>query len=94
MPVMTLSFPNPSRSFDDEQNVVRFSGHDGMSQVRFLVEAAALEKSGAELRGTAPSEAKCLAAFDSMRTSIYDAARKAYSHRRRDFYTLTTADFR
>ena len=91
---MTLSFPNPSRSFDDEQNVVRFSGHDGMFQVRFLVEAAALEKSGAELCGTAPSEAKCLTAFDSMRTSIYDAARKAYSHRRRDFYTLTTADFR
>jgi hypothetical protein len=90
---MTLSFPNASRSFDDEQNAVRFSGHDGMSQVRFLVEAGALERSGAELRGTAPSEAKCLAAFDSMRTSIYDAARKAYSHRRRDFYTLTAADF-
>lgn len=91
---MTLSFPNPSRSFDDEQNAVRFSGHDGMSQVRFLVEAGAqLEKSGTELRGTAPSEAKCLAAFDSMRTSIYDAARKAYSHRRREFYTLTAADF-
>jgi hypothetical protein len=90
---MTLSFPNASRSFDDEQNAVRFSGHDGMSQVRFLVEAGALEKSGAELRGTAPSEAKCLAAFDSMRTSIHDVARKAYSRRRRDFYTLTAADF-
>ena len=90
---MTLSFPNASRSFDDEQNAVRFSGHDGMSQVRFLVEAAALEKSGVSLRGTATSEAKCLAAFDAMRTSIYDAARKAYSHRRHDFYTLTAADF-
>jgi hypothetical protein len=91
---MTLSFPNPSRSFDDEQNAVRFCGHDGMSQVRFLVDAAALEQSGAELLGTAPSEAKCLAAFDSMRTSIYDAARKAYSRHRRDSYTLTSADFR
>jgi hypothetical protein len=50
---MTLSFPNPSRSFDDERNAVRFSGHDGMSQVRFLVEVGALEKSGTELRGTA-----------------------------------------
>jgi hypothetical protein len=87
---MTLSFPNPSRSFDDERNAVRFSGHDGMSQVRFLVEAGALEKPGTQL----PSEAKCLAAFDSMRTSIYEAARKAYSHHRREFYTLTAADFR
>ncbi|TIP81658.1 MAG: DUF1488 domain-containing protein, partial [Mesorhizobium sp.] len=58
-----------------------------------LVEASALEKSGTDLRGTASSEAKCLAAFDSMRASIYDAARKAYSRRRRDFYTLTAADF-
>jgi hypothetical protein len=90
---MTLSFPNPSRSFDDERNAVRFSGHDGMSQVRFLVEANALGKWCIVSRDTAPSEAKCLAAFDSMRASIYEAARKAYSHRRREYYTLTVADF-
>lgn len=89
---MTLSFPNPSRSFDDVRNAVRFSGHDGMSQVRFLIEADALDK-GTDVRG-APSEAKCLSAFDSMRTSIHEAARKAYSHGRRDSYTLTAADFR
>ena len=51
-PVMTLAFPNPSRSFDEVRNAVRFIGHDGMFQVRFLVEAGALEKSGTELRGT------------------------------------------
>lgn len=39
-------------------------------------------------------EAKCLSAFDALRTSIYDVAREAYSHDRRDSYTLTVADFR
>ena len=34
------------------------------------------------------------AAFDALRTSIYDVAREAYSHGRRDSYTLTAADFR
>ena len=27
---MTLNFPNPSRSFDEKRNAVRFSGYDGM----------------------------------------------------------------
>lgn len=42
---MTLTFPNKSRSFDDVRNVVHFIGHDGMFEVRFLVEAAALSTS-------------------------------------------------
>jgi hypothetical protein len=91
---MTLAFPNPSRSFDDVQNVVRFTGHDGMFEVRFFVEAGALAKSEAAARRTGTLEAKCLAAFDALRTSIHEAARKAYSHGRRASYTLTVADFR
>ncbi|MBB2672903.1 UNVERIFIED_ORG: hypothetical protein GGE44_002465 [Rhizobium esperanzae] len=39
---MTLTFPNKSRSFDESRNAVRFSGYDGMFEVRFLVEANAL----------------------------------------------------
>ena len=33
---MTLGFPNPSRSFDEVRNAVRFIGHDGMFEVPFL----------------------------------------------------------
>jgi len=90
---MTLAFPNPSRSFDEVRNAVRFTGHDGMFQVRFLVEAGALSKSKSAVRGTALAESECLSAFDALRPSIHDVARKAYSHSRRDSYTLTAADF-
>jgi hypothetical protein len=86
---MTLAFPNPSRSFDDVRNAVRFTGHDGMFEVPFYIETGAL--SG---RGAALSEAEYLSAFDAKRGSIHDVAREAYSHGRRTSYTLTSADFR
>jgi hypothetical protein len=89
---MTLDFPNRSRSFDEARNAVRFIGYDGMFEVPFFVEAAALAKQG----GNRPraSEAECLAAFDAARGSIYDVAREAYSNGRRTSYTLTATDFR
>ena len=91
---MTLAFPNPGRSFDEVRNAVRFTGHDGMFEVRFFVEAGALQQSDAALRGSEASEKKYLAAFDALRTSIQNVARKAYSHGHRDSYTLTATDFR
>ena len=91
---MTLGFPNPSRSFDDERNAIRFIGHDGMFEVRFFIEAAALAKTGVKPRGATASEADYLAAFDSARGSIQDVARKAYANGRQTSYVLTAADFR
>ncbi|MQW94348.1 DUF1488 domain-containing protein [Sinorhizobium fredii] len=91
---MTLLFPNPIRSLDEKRNAVRFIGHDGMFEVRFFVEAEALVIADAELRRSEVSESKLLSAFDALRPSIYDVARKAYSSGRRDSYTLTAADFR
>jgi hypothetical protein len=90
---MTLAFPNPSRSFDETRNAVLFMGHDGMFQIRFFVEAGVLTKSHIAEREAGALEAKNLSAFDVLRTSIYDVARDAYSHDRRDSYTLTVADF-
>ncbi|WP_157014722.1 DUF1488 family protein [Mesorhizobium xinjiangense] len=87
---MTLQFPNRSRRFDEVRNAVRFIGHDGMFEVPFFVEAAALTLPGSmEL-----SEADFLTAFDAARGSIHDVAREAYSYGRRTSYTLTEADFR
>lgn len=87
---MTLEFPNRSRSFDEVRNAVRFMGHDGMFEVPFFVEANALAtKSRAN-----PSEDDCLSAFDAARNSIHDVAREAYSHGRRNVYTLKAGDFR
>ncbi len=86
---MTLTFPNPSRSFDETRKAVRFTGYDDMAQVPFIIEAEALSISGR----TAESESECLTAFDAARGSIQSAARKAYSRGRGNPYTLTVADF-
>ena len=90
---MTLAFPNPSRSFDEARNAVLFFGHDGVSEIRFFVEAGALARSGTALPMSGMSEAKCLSAFDAVRTSILEIAREAYSHGRRNYDTLTGAQF-
>lgn len=89
---MTLAFPNPSRNFDETRHGVRFSGHDGMFEILFFVEAAVLAERQPQ---PAPlSEEQCLSAFDAKITSIHDVARKMYSGHRRHSNTLTTADFR
>jgi hypothetical protein len=80
---MSLIFPNRSRSFDDTKNAVRFSGYDGMFEVKFLVEAAALNST---------NETGCLNAFDNSRTAIQKAATKLYASRRGSSFTLSSQD--
>jgi hypothetical protein len=92
---VTLEFLNPSRSFDEERNAVRFIGHDGMFEVPFFIEADAL----ASMRGTGggrleAAKAASLEAFDALRRSVYDIARKLYSRGRQTSYTITAADVR
>jgi hypothetical protein len=60
---MALQFPNRSRSFDDVKRTVRFRGRDGMFEVSFLIEAAAL----LTRPGSGAAEAKYLSAFDRSR---------------------------
>jgi hypothetical protein len=88
---MTLNFPNPSRSYDAAAKRIRFTGHDGMFEVPFFVEVAALS---AASPATSGAEDKYLSAFDAKRSSIQDVAREAYSHSRKTMYVLTRADFR
>ncbi|WP_455872458.1 DUF1488 family protein [Rhizobium yanglingense] len=87
---MTLIFPNRSRTFDETRKAVRFTGYDGMFEIRFLVEAAALGQSAA----ANASELACLNAFDAARSTIQEAAVRAYANRRGNNLTLTARDFR
>jgi hypothetical protein len=89
---VTLAFPNPSRNFDETRNAVRFFGHDGMFEIRFLVEAEVL--AGGQPPGARMSEAQCLSAFDTMRTTICNVATKVYARHRKSISILTAADFR
>jgi hypothetical protein len=88
---VTLAFPNSARSFDEVRKAVRFFGHDGMFEIRFFVEAAALAKGN--VHATGMSEAQCLSSFDAMRTPIYEAAKKVYAKYRRNLNILTISDF-
>ena len=87
---MSLTFPNPSRSYDEAGKRIRFVGHDGMFQISFSVAADAISKAPS---GTAISEATYLAAFDTASRSIHDIASKAYARTRKSIYVLTAADF-
>ncbi|MER8747136.1 DUF1488 domain-containing protein [Mesorhizobium sp. M1004] len=87
---MSLTFPNPSRFYDEAGKRIRFVGHDGMFQISFSVAADALSKAPS---GTATAEATYLAAFDIASSSIHDVASKAYARTRKSIYVLTAADF-
>ena len=68
---MALSFPNQSRSCDEANRRVRFVGHDGMFEVRFLVRAEMLASEQSQ-RTASPSD--YLKSFDALRPDIQKAA--------------------
>jgi hypothetical protein len=87
---LTLSFPNPSRSYDESRRRVGFVGHDGLAQIRFFLPVAILSK---DLSARTPTEKDYLSAFDGMRKRIFEIARKAYESRRRDMIELDPRSF-
>jgi len=91
---MTIMFPNRSRSFNEATHAIHFTGYDGMFEVQFSIEMAALARIGGRIGGRSTSEADLLATFDANRGSIQEAARAAYSSGRRNAYTLTADLFR
>lgn len=88
---MTLTFPNPSRSYDEPRHAIRFSGYDGAFEIAFRLEVEALPM---QHSSCAHREADYLVAFDRFRKSIQNVACEAYANDRRKMYLLTAADFR
>lgn len=89
---MTLSFPNPSRSYNKARHSICFSGYDGAFEILFRVEVTALPVT--ENRCLNLTEDDWLTAFDRSRKSIREVASKAYSHGRKEVYLLKAADFK
>lgn len=87
---MTLTFPNPSRSFDATRDAVRFWGYDSAIECSFFVTRSALERLVPRL---SPEEPALLAAFDGNRDVICKAAGRVYSRGRRGSYELGASDF-
>ena len=73
---MSLSFPNPSRSYDATKNRVRFWGYDSAIEISFVVEEGALEKLCPDMSHT---EGGLLVAFDDARTRIHEVADRVYA---------------
>ncbi|KGF70098.1 hypothetical protein LL06_07120 [Hoeflea sp. BAL378] len=85
-----IGFPNQMRSFDEDAGTFRFSGYDGVMEVRFVLEAPALE----QIDGIARSpDTDYLAAFDRRRGQIESAAIRAYKKNRKNLIWLSIADF-
>lgn len=89
---MALNFPNHSRSYDPEHHRIRFWGHDNTMEVPFFVEEDAILKLAPN---TPIVEAGLLAAFDTMRSRIFEVATTLYgaARGRNHHTTLSAADF-
>jgi hypothetical protein len=91
---MTLAFPNPARSFDATRNVVQFTGYDGMAEVSFGIEAAALADPALASGETSIFERAVLLGFDAKLSMIHKAAHRVYVPGRRTAYRLAAPDIR
>jgi hypothetical protein len=87
---MRLTFPNPSRSFDETRDAVRFWGYDSAIECSFFVTRGALERLVPSLSS---GKSDLLAAFDMNRERICKAAAGVYSRGRRGSYELDASDF-
>ena len=89
---MSLSFPNPSRSFDASKSRVCFWGYDRTIEVSFFVEADALKRLCPDMTG---AETGFLKAFDAVRNRIQEVAGKVYARGGKGSYSyrLAAEDF-
>jgi hypothetical protein len=91
---MKLDFPNPSRSFDESGERIRFWGYDRTIEVCFFVECEALKRLAPNMGA---SEKGYLEAFDQARSRIHEVADEVYAHGGRSkgvyAYVLSAADF-
>lgn len=86
---MALDFLNNCRSFDDKRKTLSFWGNDVMSEIAFRLDETALRR----LTGLPHfSEDVALAVFDTNRTHIRNAARRAYKKASRGYCELSADD--
>ena len=89
---MSLSFPNPNRSFDSDSHRILFWGYDNIMEVSFYLEIDALEKFNS---GKTKTESEFLQRFDEIRNQIDEVANKVYQRvgKGNRAYVLSSKDF-
>ena len=92
--MITIQFPNTSRSFDESKNRVCFWGYDRTIEVSFYVGVEALQRIR---KGVGTAEAELLAVFDAALDKIHAVAAKVYANSSRGkgeyTYILNAEDF-
>jgi len=83
---MALSFPNPSRSYNESVHGVRFWGYDKTFEITFFIEEGALLKVNTN---TKADEVGFLETFDINLNRIRKLAGKIYSRRRKASYVFS-----
>ena len=91
---MKLSFPNPSRSFDDSGKRIRFWGYDRAIEVSFFIGVDALKRLCPKM---VDADTGFLKAFDEVRNRIHEVADEVYVRSGRGkaayAYVLVADDF-
>ena len=87
---MSITFPNPSLSYDAGARAVRFWGYDSALEASFFVSLAALQS--IEPRMT-DDEVSILTAFDDHRDRICATAARVYMRGHKGSYDLNRSDF-
>ncbi|MFJ4292094.1 DUF1488 domain-containing protein [Cupriavidus sp. NPDC089707] len=82
---MALSFPNPSRSYDESRHGVWFWGYDNAREISFVVDDRVLMDFDAALGS---DEAGLLASFDRHRNEILKMAMALYAEGPQTLYVL------
>ncbi len=82
---MGLVFPNQTCNIDEDAAIIRFSGYDGLMEIRFSMTFETLD----HLMKTYDEERQPYRqAFENLRSRIQNAAMRAYSRTRKSFYRL------
>ena len=82
----SLSFPNPSRSYDETKHGVHFWGYDQTFEISFLIEEDALFGLNPDTR---KDEIGFLSTFDVNRDRIRASAGNVYSRRSKAAYIFS-----
>ncbi|WP_114011157.1 DUF1488 family protein [Cohaesibacter intestini] len=82
---MGLVFPNQTCNVDEEAGIVRFSGYDGIMEIRFSM---TLETLDLLMKANNQQSQPYRQAFANLRSGIQDVAMRAYGRTRKSFYRL------
>jgi hypothetical protein len=85
---MSVNFPNPSRSYDEQKQCICFWGYDQAIEISFFVGVDALKRLCPTM---ANMESAFLQTFDAAVTRIHDVANKVHKRTGKGSYAYVLA---